>query len=43
VTFESALVSRKVKSKAVTPEINIAIIIKETSSARDSMLNTIKN
>jgi hypothetical protein len=43
VTFESALVLRKVKSNAVNPEINIVIISKETSSARDSMLNTIEN
>jgi hypothetical protein len=43
VTFESAFVFRKVKRIAVIPEINIAIISKETRSARDSMLNTIED
>jgi hypothetical protein len=37
VTFEIALVLRKVKSTAITPAINIVIISNETSRARDFM------
>jgi hypothetical protein len=37
VTFEIALVFRKVKSKAIIPDANMMIMIRETSRASDSI------
>jgi hypothetical protein len=38
VTFEIALVFRKVKSKAIIPDANMMIMMRETSRASDSMV-----